>query len=352
MEANNLKKITLKSPKNKASVELNNEDVFAFFKGYSEGYSEKFAHKGDNYAPKPVVFEWNGDLDSAFTLTVWEKDNDQIKFEYTTAERFIAVDALVREGEYCWFVQTKTDDCVVKSEVFSFKLSISLGTVFIEGVSNTRDIGGFKGLYGKTIPRGLVYRGGYLDNVTQKGREYAKQVLKIKTDLDLRNEGEGSADDKFSPLGEGVNHILKSGCMYTGNNWSGCKHVGKEGIDIEEGKRKIVEELSVFANNENFPLYTHCVLGRDRTGTLIAVLLAMCGVSKRDIMMEYELSFFSSIGCGEDTKVPEIIGYFQKVLEYLETYDGNTLYEKTIDYLLRAGMDNETILAIQNNMLI
>lgn len=91
--------------------------------------------------------------------------------------------------------------------------------------------------------------------------------------------------------------------MYTGNDWSGCEHVGKEGIDIEEGKRKLVDELAVFDDKDNFPIYAHCVLGRDRTGTLIGVLLALCGVSKNDIMMDYELSFLSRTGCGENTNV-------------------------------------------------
>lgn len=147
-----LNKITLKKPENKASVELNNKDVFAFFKGYREGYSDTFAHKGDNYAPYPVVFEWDSNVSSTFTLTVWRKGNEQSKQVFTANELMLPVYTLIVEGEYRWFVQAQTADGSITSDIFSFALSLSLGTVFIEGVSNTRDIGGFLGFEVKLFP--------------------------------------------------------------------------------------------------------------------------------------------------------------------------------------------------------
>ena len=256
----------------------------------------------------------------------------------------------------CHFIKNKVYWKVlfdkVESETFYFILNRLPENIFLEGVVNVRDIGGYLGEGGKSIKRGIVYRGAYVDGITENGKKFANDILKIRTDLDLRNEGEGSADSEYSPLGEGVKHVLKCGCMYTGNEWSGVAHVGKEGIDIPEGARKLVEELSVFADETNLPLYTHCVLGRDRTGTLICALLALCGVSERDIMLDYELSFFSKSGCNEKEEAVKIIGYFEKVIDYIKTFDGETLQEKAVSFLKQSGMTDAQMTAIKNNLLI
>ena len=63
-----------------------------------------------------------------------------------------------------------------ESEVGSFVLCRPMETVFIEGVSNTREIGGFLGLGGKTVRRGAIYRGAYLDDVTEQGKRFAREV--------------------------------------------------------------------------------------------------------------------------------------------------------------------------------
>lgn len=39
-----------------------------------------------------------------------------------------------------------------------------------------------------------------------------------------------------------------------------------------------------------FPLYVHCLSGRDRTGVVVATLLRMCGVRDDHIIEEYHLS--------------------------------------------------------------
>lgn len=64
----------------------------------------------------------------------------------------LPVYTLIVEGEYRWFVKAQTADGSITSDIFSFALSLSLGTVFIEGVSNTRDIGGFLGFAVKLFP--------------------------------------------------------------------------------------------------------------------------------------------------------------------------------------------------------
>ena len=44
------------------------------------------------------------------------------------------------------------------------------------------------------------------------------------------------------------------------------------------------------------PVYFHCSLGRDRTGTLALIILGLLDVIEGDISKEYELSYFSPKG--------------------------------------------------------
>ncbi|MBR2337674.1 MAG: tyrosine-protein phosphatase [Clostridia bacterium] len=46
-------------------------------------------------------------------------------------------------------------------------------TIAIDGAVNARDIGGYKGLNGKRVKRGIIYRGAHLDGITDKDNALA-----------------------------------------------------------------------------------------------------------------------------------------------------------------------------------
>jgi hypothetical protein len=144
----------------------------------------------------------------------------------------------------------------------------------IDGVSNTRDIGGFETTNGCRVKQGMIYRGGKLEGITEEGKEYFRNVIGITTDLDLRTPGEGGAGSG-SPLGEDINYV----------NINGRYYVGNMGINTEEGKAVFAQEIRVFANPDNYPIYIHCSLGRDRTGTLAMVIEGLLGVKFNDFEM-------------------------------------------------------------------
>ncbi|MBR5632533.1 MAG: tyrosine-protein phosphatase, partial [Clostridia bacterium] len=49
-------------------------------------------------------------------------------------------------------------------------------------------------------------------------------------------------------------------------------------------------------NPDNYPIYLHCSLGRDRAGTLAYLISALVGVELIDLQRDYETSFFSVTG--------------------------------------------------------
>ena len=48
----------------------------------------------------------------------------------------------------------------------------------------------------------------------------------------------------------------------------------------------------------------------------------------------------------------DIIGYFEKVIEYIKTFTGETLQQKTENFLIKSGITQIQIDSIKKNVLI
>ena len=58
----------------------------------------------------------------------------------------------------------------------------------------------------------------------------------------------------------------------------------------EDGGEAIRDSLRVIADPRCAPVIVHCMAGKDRTGTVCALTLALLGVSDRDIASDYALT--------------------------------------------------------------
>ena len=156
----------------------------------------------------------------------------------------------------------------------SFKTAAGPRLMHIDGLVNVRDLGGWTTVEGKTVNQGLLYRGSEMDGLvesdfklTPQGLEQMK-ALGIKTDLDLRHEGENVLGGK---------HILYNAIQYE----YAFTDVGKDAV------RRLFADL---ADPANYPAYLHCTYGADRTGTMCYLLLGLLGVSDADLKRDYELT--------------------------------------------------------------
>ena len=154
------------------------------------------------------------------------------------------------------------------------------------GARNARDLGGWTTLDGKKIKYRKVYRGGRLN---EKWSPYPldaqgqQEVLfeGIGAQLDLR----GNSDVMFDPAVEGLDHcapVIEQG--------------GKTMLVNDAAKTKECFEFVVNSVRKGKPVYFHCSLGRDRTGTLDILLLGLLGVREGVIAKEYEVTYFAPVG--------------------------------------------------------
>lgn len=204
----------------------------------------------------------------------------------------------------------------------------------IDGVRNCRDIGGYFTADGKSIREGMVYRGTELDGgfsnkyiVTDAGKHTMLNELGIVTEIDLRAYTESKTKDM---LGDEVAHNYYSYLSYM-ESFS------------DHGIKKIREVLECMADENNYPMYIHCSYGADRTGTAIYYLEAILGVSEEDLFSEWELSaFFVGDAFEED---------MEAFVAELNTFEGDTMQEKVINFLLSIGVTQETMDKIRDILL-
>lgn len=66
-----------------------------------------------------------------------------------------------------------------------------------------------------------------------------------------------------------------------------------QGADAPAGRQAgvpIARALRLFADAANFPVLVHCVIGKDRTGLVMMLLLLLCGVAEADVINDYVVS--------------------------------------------------------------
>lgn len=145
--------------------------------------------------------------------------------------------------------------------------------------ANARDLGGWA-CDGGTVKYGMLVRGG-LPNKTHYAEDKALMVDKIgiRSELQLY----GGSDDQYH---------------YDEESLWGIDWYGTDGyIWYTLGRRDLWQYyLGVIFDSvlHSKPVYFHCGAGKDRTGTIAVMLLALLGVSQSDIDQDYELTTFAT----------------------------------------------------------
>lgn len=294
-----------------------------------KGYTVRWRNTYDGVSSCKVEYSESEDFADSVFEDVVVGDNECVLYNLKKATTYYLRVVIVADGE------EKTSDPIL----FGVR-DLGPRVMKIDGIHNVRDLGGYVTPEGRTV-QGIIYRGGalspesYYPNVglTDAGKAYMKDTLKIKTDFDLRNAAQNNGLTT-SPL---------TGATLEYYNADGYD----TGIANKETYRKIFAALS---DENRYPVYLHCTGGADRTGTVSFLLNALLGVSETDLVKDYEYTSFSIYG-ERNSKGGEPAYRFAELVAAIKAYSGETLAEKTEKYLLSAGVTETQIYNIRAIML-
>ena len=162
----------------------------------------------------------------------------------------------------------------------------------LEGAVNFRDLGGYATVDGRTVRWRSLFRADGLSNLTAPDRAIVRQ-LGIATVIDLRTRSEVDAG-RF-PVEEipvGYHHLPLVTELMAAEAFRrvpGFLATHYQDIARDAGPR-IGLALSIVARRHAHPVIVHCAAGKDRTGIMMALILALLGVPDETIVADYALS--------------------------------------------------------------
>lgn len=309
-------------------------------KGESFDFLNIVASGEDHAFGEPIKFKWEitpGLCDGKTVCVLLSENKDFSKArEYEASSNELDVYNLYIGRTYYWKVLIKENDKVLYTSQTGIFFTDDKPPRWInaEGLSNIRDIGGWNTQYGRKIKQGLVYRGCEMEfhyEITENGKRTLLEDAGIKTDLDLRIE----AVDKIekSALGDLVNYVLKPVYAYD---------------RIEDSKEQYRQIFKMLTDKNNYPFYIHCWGGADRTGILIFMLCAICGMSYEDLCLDYEITTVSRWGSRSSNG-----DLFVRFMNILNTYcnEDDDIRIKCEKYLKALGVTEEDFKKIREILL-
>lgn len=166
----------------------------------------------------------------------------------------------------------------------------------VDGAFNVRDVGGLRARDGRLVARGMVYRAGDLGRLSRAGAERLRE-LGVLTVVDLRRDPEIQRHGRYPFEEHGIvyRHLP---LLDTGAIEPEARHdqVPPDVLDrlyrrlAGEGGQNLGQVLRWLAEPAGLPAVVHCVAGKDRTGTVIAVLLGLLDVLDEETAADYALS--------------------------------------------------------------
>ena len=221
----------------------------------------------------------------------------------------------------------------------------------LEGAENVRDIGGYVGDNKKVGNFGVFLRGNELVRLTKNDNEFLKSYG-LTDVIDLRSE-EVSI---LKPDG-----IDKEYCNYhlvplLTEKFNENLALEKENFKMGEGYKLILENktaikdiFEILGNAKGCTMF-HCTAGKDRTGLVAMLILGLCGVTKKDIVANYEVTFTYVPVLVDEALNPALAyslpEYIKTAIEFIEENYGT--YR---EYLKSCGISDEILDKVKSKYL-
>ena len=202
----------------------------------------------------------------------------------------------------------------------------------MDGAYNTRELGGYKTTYGKSVKWGVLFRSDKLSDISENDQKYL-QSLGIKRIVDFRSEEEKTEDPNIIP--EGINYIETpinvDGAMRSKIEAVLKGETNKEVISflVDANKEFVTNYTRVYEDflrgliDEDGPTLFHCTAGKDRAGFAAAITLIALGVSKEDVIEDYmKTNVFTKHRIDEMIDKIELMSLYQADAEILRPLIG------------------------------
>lgn len=273
-------------------IDICNDVVRAYLESDDE-YNQYYllsANDGQRFDHQNIKLSWTMDGSEYYTV-YFSKNADfsnAVTFQSEKYSTEIKGGMLIPGETYYWKVTgQKTNDPLGGGKIKVKDAPVRW--IYIDGVRNVRDMGGWKTTSGKKVKYGMLYRGPQLNTekdgavvntVKEKGLETFNK-LGIKTEFDLRS----MQNVHVQTQGTNLNYVLLS------NDQS--DYMAYSSISAKSQKEKYLKMFEYLSDSSNYPIYAHCQGGADRTGTYAFLLNGLLGVSYEDLTRDFEMTSFA-----------------------------------------------------------
>ncbi|MCX8528393.1 MAG: tyrosine-protein phosphatase [Candidatus Nanopelagicales bacterium] len=238
----------------------------------------------------------------------------------------------------------------------------------IDGLANIRDLGGLRTADGRVIRSRQVVRSDNPKSLTEQGHVDLLEVLSPRTVIDLRMDMEVERES-YTLQGESTSVITLPMTPQSG--------VTQEQIDagmadnlaedyrrqIEANAPSIIGALNLVADPAARPVVIHCTAGKDRTGIVIALLLALLGVEYDAIVADYHVTAANMGPIYERIRAAQVFqdnglasaptwifeAHPETMREFLQHLSDH--YGGAEAYVLAKGMDPDTVQRLRAELL-
>lgn len=222
----------------------------------------------------------------------------------------------------------------------------------LEGLHNTRDLGGFETMDGRHIRPGKLIRSGQLSGMTKKDERVLLEEYQLRTDVDFRTgqEKAEAPDPELPGVRYVENPILSDRAIGITREKSAEADMMKMLVQKMSSSESAAEEymtglyrnlamdpfsrqqyrrfFEILLSQEEGALLWHCSAGKDRVGVGTALLLSALGVPRETIIRDYMMvnEFTADVVEGDLKKLnervnnPWLINCLRELMKVRESY--------------------------------
>jgi protein tyrosine/serine phosphatase len=231
-----------------------------------------------------------------------------------------------------------------------------------DGCFNVRDLGGLATCNGRWTRSGGLIRTDGLDRLTRAGWA-ALQAHGVRTVIDLRNDDEIESMPDVAPRPAGLTTVqVPLDDIADTEFWQDCWNNELDGtplyyqLFLDRKPERCAAAVRAVARAAAGGVVFHCGAGRDRTGLVSLLLLALVGVVPEEIAADYDMSnprlgpMWAVRGMEDQGPLIEAILARKNttartlILNLLAAFDANA-------YLGAAGVDDADLAAVRVRLL-